>query len=1803
MQRCRCAFQARLLHLLAAVTCCLVPNSLAASFRGVIEGDTAVSLYVNSIPLYPDLGFPILPLNGVRQVLAADSPGFTVRIDTGVFAAGDVLAIEVQSTRSEEEPHVNALGEISTYDGLAGFIAAFQDGTMTSQEWKCTTQEFDLWHSPTFNMDGSWTAAREQSPDCCPWRDNEEYWGRLNAKWIGPSVAGPGPRRFFCRYTVPESRLPVSETQYASILSPNITMVGYQMGQSVSMVSFMVNEAAQVACGVIDPRFFLRVPTALELLNWGTSKYCEPFEDAWDLVGYRTDFGYTNITALQWLDVAVIEQCQDACWASAACRFMTFYEDGSVNPQTGNNCKLMAEWDSNLTDTAPQPGVLMTHYRIASTAIVHDIAILGLLTPGTLYYVYCATQHPDGPPNPHSTWDEVAATEAAERTEGCVDCGALNMPSFRMYGGYADATAIIVLLASDRPGRLFCTSVPGMGADALTGEEIKEQETFNIVTLADVAVPVIIGGLQNGTQYEVFCTAESDGGILSPANQIEDGRRPWRTEALDVTIESMSLNLLETVASKAIEIIISVEEESDVVCMTLNASDARDTGVPNLEEMLELGVKQRVKPPEILQGVLDVPLNSTSEAYCSAYPNNSTEDDDAGFNSPFPIATVEYGEVDFNTIRTYVRVDRGPSGIFCLPLMWADQPVTIRPQPPTQEDMFSSPYGAAIFADIGGVVMIEMRRLATGAIYDVYCYAEEYTPPTPPGALPPPRMGMDVPAIRETRRTYRTDGPYFNEGGWHCVVGDPCNISGIDGGVRSNRDRLQARLDQCPSDCQCGGIEDVDRKGAECLDVSQNRNVAAPVPGTEPEVRDPRGAWCYVPADTLCGDVEPSVNFDGFYVSYLACTYEAEIGLPGSGPPGFPREGIASPIDSYGDAFGWSRAPLYTAGAAYELCWCNGTASECEFELNFHMKIGLLHVSGPTAAQMNRTMDCLAGSACSFDFYEGHALADGSRLAVLPDGPMGCAHEKITIYDPEPVPGFPQLGVSSPATDFGASYSWGVYPVQSGGGVFLLCFCGKLAADGTTDCPAERPDGGGGFLAPGGYLRVTGPYKHTASWKMNCSIGVTCTMRNIGGLNLRGGDFVGVFRTCGEAAPPPPGWMLADQIPEGWEAGGWMEYGPEMTQEELIGIGAPIPEVTEAYFDNTLPARGVFGFPNQGASQPDPLPAHYPFVLPIWAFSGDYMLCWCAGSHGVDCENPLFFAAPIGVLRVLGPAVLPSSHQTFNCIRGGRCEIQFLEGTQLVGSQIFIAEDYCGGPPPSGAPNRGFSQPSPDGHFFKFSSDGMTSPPGMYLLCWCAVLGNCYTEADYGSFVGTLRLKGPLSPPQDFVCYMRASCNVTGIYGEGLTNEDSLMILTVCGYGAAPSGWTGGAFSTQTLDGGAIYTLPPATVSGNWRACWCPGESICASSVDFFLDLGTVWVTGPDPAALYECHEWVPCSIENFVGMWLEDGNRIRVVPFGLDCTTGVHTAPIPGLPQDGVANPAIDGGRTYSFGDDVVLAAVDRYYLCWCEGDPNITFNASNPNMTGFCGDSGTFLVQAGILTILSYRDYQFQTRPEDPEPRDNDFLWVYVLAIPLPCLFCAAIVVGWQKLSGRQGKDVEAPPLFKPRKAWAALAQEKAKNDFSVKQVMETRIKVQEHKKRSTSREIVVKSHDIPSFKKEPLRIIGLEDEDPDVEAPEQENTLNVIEEGSGGSTTETGSAGGPNMFQAKASDETFAERQAKAERLRATALAEARVAAIENARLGIPMPEMFAPPPPRKDYKPDSWVWAELDKPSPFQRPFPR
>eukprot|EP00971_Amphidinium_carterae_P224741 4458476-Amphidinium_carterae.1 len=107
----------------------------------------------------------------------------------------------------------------------------------------------------------------------------------------------------------------------------------------------------------------------------------------------------------------------------------------------------------------------------------------------------------------------------------------------------------------------------------------------------------------------------------------------------------------------------------------------------------------------------------------------------------------------------------------------------------------------------------------------------------------------------------------------------------------------------------------------------------------------------------------------------------------------------------------------------YRMCWCPASAL-CDQEILFVIDVGLMVIGGPTGGQTGWVcvpgFNCVLGGSLGNEDVRGVGLANSDFLMVLDmlDGD-GCGGTQAFA-----LPGFPNNGVSQPATEFGRAAQW-----------------------------------------------------------------------------------------------------------------------------------------------------------------------------------------------------------------------------------------------------------------------------------------------------------------------------------------------------------------------------------------------------------------------------------------------------------------------------------------------------------------------------------------------------------------------------------------------------------------------------------------------------------------------------------------------------------------------------------------------------------------------------------------------------------
>jgi len=314
---------------------------------------------------------------------------------------------------------------------------------------------------------------------------------------------------------------------------------------------------------------------------------------------------------------------------------------------------------------------------------------------------------------------------------------------------------------------------------------------------------------------------------------------------------------------------------------------------------------------------------------------------------------------------------------------------------------------------------------------------------------------------------------------------------------------------------------------------------------------------------------------------------------------------------------------------------------------------------------------CVRGAGeCTITNLTGDWQDDGDRIMVKKSTDYNC--ETGTL-----VSGFPDRGMSAPATESGREFKLGdaalgtsISADASNRNEYTICWC-----DGRRgDCIYAAH-----FQLPIANLRVSGPYLYLPSTSgsktdlqsQDAYRGLALNITNVQGVDLLSQDLmVVVSGFCGNGARSVDG---------------------------IRNVSFPSTTGSDYYFgsERLLPAPGL------------------------------YTLCWCRPSM-MPCGTFRDFKASSGNLWLVGP----KTGQNFECTKGDMCNLNF-EGVKLRSSDNIMILVKCG----EQNPVDGFNSNSASGATQDILDSGDKSSftfaqriqpvVGLYFVCWCAGHAPC----------------------------------------------------------------------------------------------------------------------------------------------------------------------------------------------------------------------------------------------------------------------------------------------------------------------------------------------------------------------------------------------------------------------------------------------------------------------------------------------
>ena len=238
------------------------------------------------------------------------------------------------------------------------------------------------------------------------------------------------------------------------------------------------------------------------------------------------------------------------------------------------------------------------------------------------------------------------------------------------------------------------------------------------------------------------------------------------------------------------------------------------------------------------------------------------------------------------------------------------------------------------------------------------------------------------------------------------------------------------------------------------------------------------------------------------------------------------------------------------------------------------------------------------------------------------------------------------------------------------------------------------------------------------------------------------------------------------------------------------------------------------------------------------------------------------FDVDFGVLQIFGPTL----QQDRTCVSSMACQISGIEGTGLgSGDSLMLLETCSSGAMLDGLPAVPSSTLS--GSSFDWTANlteiVMSSPGGLYRLCWCMRGYPCDLIEHFVVDMGALHVIGPAPLTQHRTCYSGQSCLLDGLVQIGSTDLAKILVLETCGTSALIRPPSGHAIpSGSDTSGRADVTGQVRFAAGGlYRLCWC-GQLLqdanttgilgnasgqCKLAQNFGVDMGGLTMLGPAP--------------------------------------------------------------------------------------------------------------------------------------------------------------------------------------------------------------------------------------------------------------------------------------------------------------------------------------------------------------------
>ena len=708
-------------------------------------------------------------------------------------------------------------------------------------------------------------------------------------------------------------------------------------------------------------------------------------------------------------------------------------------------------------------------------------------------------------------------------------------------------------------------------------------------------------------------------------------------------------------------------------------------------------------------------------------------------------------------------------------------------------------------------------------------------------------------------------------------------------------------------------------------------------------------------------------------------------GLGGAPPNVYHVTGVQparASSNASGHTWYWDATEAPILGGEYRLCWCSGISKSCSLSMDFQVDFGRLFVQGPRPLQQSFT--CISGQECEIDMTGGGRQSQDSFLIL---GTCGTAAGHLATHKAS------------------AAYGMSVTKLELQGGTYRLCWCPLLessvfqASQNSSDTNLSqvlRCQTPSDFTIDFGRMEVVGVI---FSQDRTCISGQTCSIDSLLGLHLSTSDAWKVFDTCGfqdivgfpgdasvlvdvqgdEVSSASVSWNIPVTSHGGTYRLCWCSQAGNLTNtthqcsrfDSFVDAGKLEMLGPSGQISWTPTQRGHCG------RRPD---YPEPEVLEVFgnltieecrARCNDlHPLCqlsWYSdkGPNEGQCKTMQTCAS---IADDSEPAILvyphkaqPSFFQARTCISGQICTIKGVLGNGLAEDDSYMLLDTCG-----------FANSLVD-HVGKggvallssrLNSSGVdiswesriSAPGGSYRLCWCGADVSCSSSESFRTDVGSLMLIGP-NLKQDRTCVSGQSCLVDGIVGQNLADGDRLWILDTCGTRSTGDGFFADSWLAQPAVASgtsffwdALETLP----GGQYRLCWCSGQSFCFTSDAFAVDVGGLVMHGPlfglQNLQMRTCVSGQTCEIDGLDGLFLD--GFVLIMDSCADAIASPRRSPN--------AARVVEDRAAWT----MVSARGGQYQLCWCSCTGELE-NSSNTSHSD-CPSSVSFTIHFGTLTLV---------------------------------------------------------------------------------------------------------------------------------------------------------------------------------------------------------------------------------------------